>query len=155
MNLTRPNNLQNAAAIKMMAIIDRKDILTLTVIQNQVITVVTKPFTDWTHLYFTDQTIGFRETVSETVNGRVYGFQVSGLHPGDTPELRYTLSNLEARQFVVAVQDAHDMVRLIGNKQFGLPASYDSVIEPEMGGKRGTIINLSGELAFPSAIWAI
>lgn len=107
---------------------------------------------DWIKLYQSEHSAGFQEKIVPTVHGRKYVYQFSGFYPGDSEELRRFLGITEWVKFILRIRDTYGLVRIVGNNLYGLEVDLESMISADMGGRRGTMITFSGELADPSAI---
>ncbi|GAB2780468.1 hypothetical protein GCM10027275_25010 [Rhabdobacter roseus] len=107
----------------------------------------------WVRLYLTDQTAGFQESMKNTVQGRLHSFRVEGFYPGDSEELRRFLGLTDWERLLCRITDTQDRTRVIGSRDSGLELDYDSVIEAEMGGRRGTRMAFAGEMAIGSALY--
>lgn len=74
----------------------------------------------WYQGYATAETLSFADDPDKSGNGTAFNLKVSGLVPGDKPELTNLLFQMEDIRFLVKLTDTRGKLKLIGSQAFPL-----------------------------------
>lgn len=110
---------------------------------------------DWLTGYSTPYTLNYTEKAKPSPNGPFYEQSLSGVAPGDKPDLLDLMQSMEGHEFVLIAEDARGQLRLIGGYGYPLVFMSDFSSGSDRSEAKGFEFGFSGNSEFRAPIYSV
>ncbi len=107
---------------------------------------------DWTRIYCTPGTIGYKEAAERVDNGNTYQYDIKGFSPDDSLAKRQALEHLFSfERVLVRFCDNSGLLRVAGSPVEFLTFAYELGTDTDVPGQRGYALRFTGLTTQPAA----